>query len=274
VIDGSTRVFAILGDPVAHSLSPRMHNAAFTALGIRAVYVPLQCSAGDLAGLIQALAHSGGGGNVTVPHKESAARTVDSCLELAEVVGACNVFWGENGGSVGDNTDVHGILEALHQLGAPKSPWLIAGTGGAARAAVIAAKEAGVEVAVTSRDDARRREFETWIGTHGVTLARPSDCTVLINSTPLGLKAGDPLPIALEAAPRAEVVLDMVYTAGETDWVRAMRPRVRRAGDGRTMLVAQGAAAFERWFPCKPAPVEVMRAAVNAALRLAGEMSP
>ena len=90
---------------------------------------------------------------------------------------------------------------------------------------------------------------------------------VLINATPLGLKAGDPLPIEAGAAPRAEVALDMVYLAGETPWVRAMRPRVRRAGDGRGMLVAQGAAAFERWFPDQVAPVEVMRAAVNAALR-------
>ena len=94
-----------------------------------------------------------------------------------------------------------------------------------------------------------------------------SDCRVLINSTPLGLKSGDPLPISLDAAPRAEVALDMVYAAGETSWVRAMRAHVRHAVDGRTMLVAQGAAAFARWFPAKQAPVEVMKAAVNAALR-------
>jgi shikimate dehydrogenase len=90
---------------------------------------------------------------------------------------------------------------------------------------------------------------------------------VLINSTPLGLHDSDALPIQPGVAPDAEVALDMVYAAGETPWVRAMRPRVRRAGDGRAMLVAQGAAAFELWFPDKRAPVEVMRAAVNAALR-------
>jgi shikimate dehydrogenase len=90
---------------------------------------------------------------------------------------------------------------------------------------------------------------------------------VLINSTPLGLKTGDPLPISLDIAPRAEVALDLVYRPGETAWVKAMRSRVRRAADGRAMLVAQGAAAFECWFPSKRAPVEVMRAAVNAALR-------
>jgi shikimate dehydrogenase len=124
-----------------------------------------------------------------------------------------------------------------------------------------------VGVAVTSRDEGRRREFEGWISSRGVALVPASECRVVINSTPLGLKADDPLPIARDIAPRAEVALDMVYGAGETPWIRAMRPRVRRAADGRAMLVAQGAAAFECWFPGKRAPVEVMRAAVNAALR-------
>jgi shikimate dehydrogenase len=267
VITGSTRVFVILGNPVAHSLSPVMQNAAFRALGIQAAYVPLSCPAQDVPPLIQALARSGGGGNVTVPYKEAAARAVDVCRELAEVVGAANTFWSENGGSVGDNTDVQGVLEALHELEAPEAPWLIAGTGGAARAAVVAARERGVGVAVTSRDDGRRREFERWISSRGVALAPASECRVLINSTPLGLKADDPLPFLPDIAPRAEIALDMVYRAGETPWIRAIRPRMRRAADGRAMLVAQGAAAFECWFPGKRAPVEVMRAAVNAALR-------
>jgi shikimate dehydrogenase len=268
VIDGSTRVFAILGDPVAHSLSPTMHNAAFRALGLRAAYIPFRCSAAEVPALIQAISRSGGGGNVTVPHKELAAGSVDVCLDLARTVGACNTFWGENGGSAGDNTDVHGLLEALETLQAPKAPWLIAGTGGGARAAAVAARDAGVEVAVSSRDESRRRLFEQWVSSSlGLAFAPAAECRVLINSTPLGLKPGDPLPIPVDAAPRAEVAFDMVYAAGETEWIRAMRPRVRRAGDGRTMLVAQGAAAFERWFPEKRAPVEVMRAAVNAALR-------
>jgi len=267
VITGSTRVFAILGNPVAHSLSPVMQNAAFRALGIQAVYVPLACTADNVPPLIRALVQAGGGGNVTVPYKEAAARGVDVCRDMAEVVGASNTFWSENGGSVGDNTDVQGVLEALRELEAPEAPWLIAGTGGAARAAVVAARERGVDVAVTSRDPGRRTEFERWISSRGVALAVPSECRVLINATPLGLKADDPLPIAPDIAPRAEVALDMVYRAGETPWIRAMRPRVRRAADGRAMLVAQGAVAFECWFPGKRAPVEVMRAAVNASLR-------
>ncbi|MEO8090443.1 MAG: shikimate dehydrogenase [Gemmatimonadales bacterium] len=267
MITGSTRVLAILGNPVAHSLSPVMHNAAFRTLGIQAVYVPLACTVDDVPPLICALARAGGGGNVTVPFKEAAARAVDVCRGPAEEVGASNTFWGENGGTVGGNTDVQGVLEALRQLDAPEAPWLIAGTGGAARAAAMAARERGVEVAVTSRDDGRRREFERWMSSRGVALAGASECRVLINATPLGLKADDPLPIPAGLAPGAEVALDMVYRAGETAWIRDVRLRVRRAADGRAMLVAQGAAAFECWFPGTRAPAEVMRAAVNAELR-------
>jgi shikimate dehydrogenase len=244
-----------------------MQNAAFRALGLSAVYVPLACSADDLPCLLRGIARAGGGGNVTVPHKEIAARSVDVCRELAETTEACNTFWSEDGVTVGDNTDVPGLLEALHQLEISNSAWFIAGTGGGARAAVVAAAQHGVSVAVRSRDPQRQREFERWITARGVPLAAPADCHVLINSTPLGLNPRDPLPIQVESFPRAEVAFDMVYAPGETSWIRTVRSRVRRAADGRAMLVAQGAAAFERWFPGKRAPVEVMRAAVNVALR-------
>jgi shikimate dehydrogenase len=267
VIDGSTRVFALLGDPVAHSLSPVMQNAAFRALGLRAVYVPLRCSGEDLPSLIHALARAGGGGNVTVPHKEPAARALDHCLPLAETVGACNVFWADGDRLTGDNTDVSGLLAALEALDAPASPWLLAGTGGGARAAVVAASLRGAAIAVVSRSDGRRREFEAWAASRGVATAPSEECRVLVNGTPLGLRSGDPLPLSADVAPKAEVALDMVYGRGETAWVRAMRASGLRAADGRAMLVAQGAAALERWFPGTRAPVEVMRAAVDAELR-------
>jgi shikimate dehydrogenase len=267
VISGGSRVLVILGDPVSHSLSPAMQNAAFRALGLPAVYVPLRCSVEDIPLLIRAVARAGGGGNITVPHKEAAARAVDVCLELATAVDACNTFWSEDGRIVGDNTDVPGLLNALHQLEVSSAPWFIAGSGGGARAAVVAAAQHGVAVAVRSREPARQTRFESWISSRGVPLAPSDECGVLINATPLGLRPDDPLPIEPDGFPRAEVAFDMVYAPGETSWVRIMRSRVRRSADGRSMLVAQGAAAFERWFPRKQAPVEVMRAAVNAALR-------
>jgi shikimate dehydrogenase len=244
-----------------------MQNAAFRALGLPAIYVPLRCSADDLPGLMRALGRAGGGGNVTVPHKEVAAGAVDISRDVARTVESCNTFWNEDGRTVGDNTDVYGLIEALHQLQVSNAPWFIAGTGGGARAAVVAALELGVAVAAGSRSPDRQQRFERWISARGVTLAPVAECRVLINSTPLGLQADDPLPIEPGRFAQAEIAFDMVYGPGETPWIRAVRPTVRRAADGRTMLVAQGAAALERWFPNKHAPVEVMRAAVNAALR-------
>lgn len=267
MISGRTRVFALLGDPVSHSLSPAMHNAAFHALGLEAVYVPLRCAADAVGPLMRALTAAGGGGNVTVPHKETAANLVNRLGERARAVGSCNAFWAEDGECAGDNTDTEGFLAALDDLDPPDSDWLVAGTGGSARAVVGAARERGANVAVLSRDAGRRQGFEKWVASVGVGLAQPEACRVLVNATPLGLQPRDLAPIPMDLAPRAEIGLDLVYAKGETAWVRALRTRGIRAADGRTMLVAQGAAAFERWFPEVPAPREVMRAAVDAALR-------
>ena len=267
MISGRTRVFAILGDPVSHSLSPAMHNAAFHALGLEAVYVPLRCRADAVGPLIHALAQAGGGGNVTVPHKETAAAAVKQLREGARVLGACNTFWGVAGEPVGDNTDGQGVLEALDRLESPDGGWLVAGTGGSARAVAGAARERGAGLAVLSRDPARRQAFEAWARSAGGTIVPGERCGVLINATPLGLKPGEALPIQLNLAPSAEVALDLVYAKGETPWVRGLRAQGLRTADGRGVLVAQGAAAFERWFPGVPAPREIMRAAVDAALR-------
>jgi shikimate dehydrogenase len=267
VIDGNTRVFALIGDPVAHSLSPAMQNAAFRVLGLRAVYVALRCDPGDVAPLIQALARAGGGGNVTIPHKEAAALAVDRQLDDAGEVGACNVFWSEHGAVLGGNTDVEGLLRALEPLEPPPGPWLIVGTGGGARAAVVAAARCGSRVAVASRSADRAAGFERWIAERGVGTASPEECRLVINATPVGLRADDPLPLEPGAAPQAAAAFDMVYSVGETPWVHAMRAAGRRSVDGRGMLVAQGAGALQRWFPGVSAPTEIMRAVVDAALR-------
>ena len=267
MIDGSTRVHALLGNPVAHSLSPAMQNAAFRALGLRAVYVPLRCSSDDVPSLIHALTRAGGGGNVTVPYKELAAGAVGRPSELVEAAGACNVFYCADGEVAGDNTDVPGVLDALQPLRPPEGPWLIAGTGGGARAAALAAGARGAAVAVCSRSEERRRAFEEWARARGLAVSEPAACRVVINATPLGLRPGDALPVGRDVVPEAQVALDMVYAPGETRWVRAMRAEGVRAADGRRMLVAQGARALECWFPGVRAPVEIMRAAVDAELR-------
>jgi shikimate dehydrogenase len=273
-IGASTRLLAVLGDPIAHSLSPTMHNAAFAALGLDAVYVAFRTPAPALGAVLDALAAVGGAGNITVPHKEAAERAITRKTELCTRVGACNTFWTENGDLVGDNTDVAGVRAALAELDVPVTPgaggrWLVIGTGGAARAVAVVAAEARIELSVRSRDATRAQEFVAWAKTtaSSAQVARPPYLQdVIINTTPLGLDQHDPLPLEPAAIPEAKVVLDLVYGAGETAWVRALRAAGARAADGRAMLAHQGAAAFARWFPDQAAPVAVMRAAVDRAL--------
>lgn len=266
MINGQTRVFALLGSSVAHSLSPAMQNAAIRALGLNAVYVPLSCQEPDVPPLMAALARAGGGGNITVPHKEAAACAVAEASERLHICGACNTFWGNDGRISGENTDVDGILFSLDRLEAPATRWLVLGTGGSARAVATAARERGAALAVRSRSPHRRLEFEKWLVARGIRLAIAEECEVLVNATPVGMNPGDALPLALDETPAAVAALDLIYRRQETPWVHAMRRRGMRACDGRDVLVVQGAVAFERWFG-ERAPVEVMRAAVSAGLR-------
>jgi shikimate dehydrogenase len=262
-IGGATQVFALLGDPVAHSLSPAMHNAAFTALGLDATYVALRCESATVRPLMETLARQGGGGNVTIPHKEVAAAVLDPAHTGSPVY---NTFWGRDGRLEGAETDSHGILATLQRLGAPGGAWCLIGTGGSARAALAAATRSGAAIAVRSRTPGRADAFAVSAREAGVSLVEPDSCRIVINCTPLGLSRGDPLPVSPREVPKAELALDLVYRNGETPWVHAMRAAGRRAADGREVLVEQGALAFECWFPGRPAPREVMRAAVRAAL--------
>src|SRR2546429_6018727 len=143
-ISASTRLLGVIGEPIAHSLSPTMYNAAFRALGLDAVYVALPTPAAALSSLLAALASVGAAGNVTVPHKEAVERCCARKTDLCVRVGACNTFWTEQGQLVGDNTDVAGVLGALRALGGDGAGrWVVLGTGGSARA--VAGAAAGAE---------------------------------------------------------------------------------------------------------------------------------
>jgi shikimate dehydrogenase len=272
-IGASTRVLALVGDPVAHSLSPAMYNAACRALGIDAVYVALRVPASAVATAFQTLAATGGAGNVTVPHKEAAERSVARKTDVCARAGACNTFWTEDGVLVGDNTDVAGVRGALAALGTNGGGrWLVIGTGGSARAVAVAAADAGAALWVRSRHPERAREFTTWasqVGVRAQPAHGPVEVDTAINATPLGLGDRDPLPIEPKDLRGVRTALDLVYTPGGTRWVRTLRERVKdvAASDGRDVLVQQGAAAFSRFFPGIAAPVDVMRAAVERALR-------
>ena len=271
-ISAKTRLLAVIGDPVAHSLSPAMHNAAFRALGLDAVYVALRVPAESLAPVLAMQVATNGAGNVTVPHKEAVEGSVTRKTDVCARVGACNTFWVEDGALVGDNTDVFGISSALARIEASGTGarWLVVGTGGSARAAAVTAAELGVTLWVRSRNERRAKEFAAWsnrIGVRTQVANGPVEIDVAINATPLGLAGHDPLPVDLNHIPGVQKALDLVYAPGETRWVHALRERGIEAADGREMLVQQGAAAFERFFPGTIAPKEVMRAAVHRALR-------
>jgi shikimate dehydrogenase len=196
-------LLAVLGDPVSHSLSPGMHNAAIRALGLDAADVALPTPEAALPAVLTTLSAGGAAGNVTVPHQESVGglggRKTDQCAPA----GACNTVWTEHGVLVGDNTDVAGVRQALAALGADGAGrWLVLGTGGAARAVLVAAAEAKASLAVRSRDPDRARRFADWGAARGVRVevvhgplqARPADCRRFVRPgaappAPAGLRA-------------------------------------------------------------------------------------
>jgi shikimate dehydrogenase len=249
-----------------------MHNAALRALGLDAVYVALRVPAESLPAVLAMQAATGGAGNVTVPHKEAVERSVARKTDVCQRAGACNTFWTEDGKLVGDNTDVAGVSAALDRLGVVSTGgrWLVVGTGGSARAVAVAAANRRATVWVRSRNEDRARDFADWGKTVGASIEvapGPVEVDVAINATPLGLAGHDPLPVDLNHIPGVGTALDLVYAPNQTRWVRALRERGVEAIDGREMLVQQGAAAFARFFPREDPPREVMRAAVDRALR-------
>jgi len=268
-VRGTSRVIAVLGDPVAHSISPEMQNAAIAVLGLNAVYVAFRVPPSALPAALETCAALEIAGNLTVPHKATAVASIGLLSPLAGRLGAVNTFWAEAGRLHGDNTDVAGLADVLAHLEAP-APWLVRGTGGSARAVVAAAAGMRVPVLVASRSPDRAHAFCAWAREYDGTLEIVPDdgrtAGTAINATPLGLGAADPAPIARDRLSGTHVALDLVYGPGETAWVRDCRARGLVAADGRELLLAQGAHAFERFFPGQRAPREQMRAAVHRAL--------
>jgi shikimate dehydrogenase len=248
----------VLGFPVAHSRSPAMMNAAFAELGLDWRYVHLPVPPERFAETVRALPGSGyRGANVTVPHKLAARDVADELSAAAAAIGAVNTLsFADDGRIGGDNTDAGGLLAAL----GPERPAsaLVLGAGGAARAAVWALREEGVEVTVWSRstESARRLAAEL----EAVHSERPGPAGLLVNATTVGLSATD----TVEELPLVEapVVVDLVYGSEPTPVVRWAIDRGARVVEGLEVLVRQGALSLERWTG-REAPVETMRRAVS-----------
>jgi shikimate dehydrogenase len=266
----------LLGHPVAHSLSPAFQNAALEQAGLALRYEALDVPPAAFADVLRGIVAQRGAGNVTVPHKEAAARRCDRLLPAAERAGAVNTFWTEaDGALVGDNTDIGGVSAlARHVLGRAPANLRIAliGAGGSA-SAVLAAAECwpGCYVAVWSRTPERTRALAARF--EGVAHAARTlddaarDADLVINATPVGLH-GEEVPVDPLALRKGAAVMDLVYRRdalavvsrgaspslkrAETPWVRRARERGLRGADGLVMLVEQGALAFERWFGVAP----------------------
>ena len=284
--------FALLGDPVRHSISPAMHRAAFDVLGLDAEYTARRTAPNEVGPTMRGADLAGG--NVTLPHKLRAARALARSSAAVRATGACNCWWRRPDGELaGDNTDVGGLHTALSRFGfQPRGARvLLLGAGGAGRAAVHALLEGGAaSVEVLNRTPARARALRDRALAHATDADRAADAVrvvaaphagatydLALNSTSLGLSSGDPLPLELDpraAGARFGAAFDMVYAAGETPWVRHARALGIRAVGGLDMLVGQAALSLERWFPGRAAPFEAMRAAAVAALGSRPEPAP
>ena len=274
-ITARTRVFALFGDPVEHSASPEIQNAAFIEAGVDGVYIAVRCATEDLAGFMRGLALAGGGGNITLPHKEKAAAIVDVSSEAVRRTGACNTFWGQDGKVHGDNTDVEGFRRALRIFVDGPSQGiraLVLGAGGAARATLLGLLEEGAgEVLLYNRTSERAQAVARRIGGQRARVVPLMEelggerFDIVINTTRVGLNPDDPAPIDFEILDRAGAAMDLVYGKHQTSFVNAAERLGVRATDGMEMLVQQGAASFESWWS-KPAPIELMRDAVRRSL--------
>ena len=281
-IDGHTRTIGIFGDPIAHTRSPAMHNAAFQALGLPYVYLPFHVRPADLVRAVRGMRALGLLGlNVTVPHKERIVRCLDSLSPEAELCGAVNTVVNQDGHLFGDNTDGRGFLNSLQE--AKLSPRgievVLIGAGGSARAVLVSlirARCAAIRIVNRTQANARklvrtyRRTGETRLEALPLDSLRDpavlSGAKLVINASAVGLHDDEFLPLAYTATQAGCLFYDLLYRPDRTPFLRHARAAGRPVMDGRRMLLHQGALAFSLWTG-RPAPLEVMDRALRRALR-------
>ena len=268
MINGQTKIFGILGRPVAHSLSPAMHNAAFRHLGINAVYVAFPVT--DLAQAVSGLRALGiGGVSVTIPFKEEIIPCLDELDPQAAAIGAVNTVVNRDGHLTGYNTDWLGAMTALTaKISLKGQHVLILGAGGASRAIAYGIIQAGGRVSLTDLDAARAAALGQDLGAQAIPLEALDRCdaAILVNATPVGMTPDvDGIAINPDLLGRFQVVMDIVYQPLTTRLLREARARGAATIDGLQMLIHQGAAQFELWTG-REAPVDVMAQAAYEAL--------
>ncbi len=269
----------VVGHPIAHSRSPRIHGYWLRHYGVDGSYEPLDVSPEDFAGFLATLGDRGFcGGNVTLPHKEAAHALSGRRDEAAQEIGAVNTLWFEDGTLCGGNTDAHGFAANLDERApawAANGPAVVLGAGGAARAVVHALKMRGVrDIRIVNRTISRALElahrFGTAVSAHetAATAALLEDAGLLVNTTALGMHGheGQGLSADPDRLPAHAIVTDIVYVPLETPLLAAARRRGLKTVDGLGMLLHQAVPGFEHWFGLRPEVTPALRGLIVADL--------
>ncbi len=261
----------ILGQPVAPSLSPVFQNAALQALHLGVHYDRREVASDELDRVLAECLAANCGGNVTMPHKVAIYDRASYRTETASRTGAVNTFWWENGALFGHNTDVDGVVATVRALcpDGVRGDVVVLGAGGAAAAVLVAldrVRRAGQgRTILLARAPGRATALTERVAVDASVAATATDIEwpgvgLVINATPLGMMAGDALPVSPERLSSGAAVFDLVYKRDGTRWVQEARARGLLAEDGLRMLVEQGASAFETWFGVAAPRAEMWRA--------------
>ena len=282
-ITGKTKIVGVIGDPVEHSRSPQMHNAAIAELGLDYVYVPFRIKPDALAAAIEGFkAINVAGLNVTIPHKQAVIPLLDEISREAELIGAVNTLIFEDGRIKGDNTDGSGFLEGMRETGFELHQGesaLVIGAGGSARAVAVALSSSGIEpVFIVNRTLSKAtklaEDLSDAIDTsiYGIGLNDPQladiihSAALVVNTASVSMDISKPPLINAEWLRPQTAVCDIVYTPPDTRLLLAAAERGCHTIQGLGMLLHQGAIAFEKWTGIAP-PVTMMRQALQQALR-------
>ncbi|WP_134724950.1 shikimate dehydrogenase [Paracoccus luteus] len=267
----------VIGWPVAHSRSPRLHGHWLARHGLAGHYVPLPVAPEDLAQVLHTLPRAGFVGlNVTIPHKQAALALADSVTDRAALIGAANTLVFRPDGKIhADNTDGYGFVANLRQMAPGWAPEAgaaaVIGAGGAARAVVASLLECGVpELRIANRTRIRADQIRAEFGARVVVYdwAQVGNmlegATTVVNATSLGMDGKQPLRIPFEALAPGALATDLVYTPLDTPFLREARARGCETVDGLGMLLHQAAPGFERWFGVRPQVDDELRRVVLA----------
>ena len=271
ILSGKARLAGVIGWPVSHSLSPRLHGYWLRQYRIDGAYLPLPVRPEALSPVIAGLAELGFRGvNVTIPHKQAVLKLCTNVDSTAERIGAVNTVVFRDGGLHGSNSDAFGFLENL-QRGAPDwqpaaGPAVVLGAGGAARAVIVALLDAGVPgIRLVNRTLARAEALAEAFGERVAARSwedaesELAEARLLVNSPSLGMTGQPDLALDLTALPRIAVVTDLVYAPLETPLLAAAKARGNTVVDGLGMLLHQARPGFEAWFGQRPEVTEDLR---------------